>query len=419
MQSKPVLPAAAAEVAGEPPNEGELLAHNGQVFGARSALGKAVAAKGAADAEVTAQKEALKTTQYKSYTEKKIAAAEEKARKAAKELEAKTVMEFKVVAEALEKAAPEVAKTESIYKVQFQAEVSGPAEKAAADRAKERLDARRGSLPKPSADGIKAARQPRGRTAAELQEEGPRVMRNVWGVMLRGMHKASLALAGDESLVEIVEGPAAGSRLAVNPKSLDRALEKAHERHGGDPAAVTDYGRATVVGEDMVAVDGMLAAVLEKFDAANITIENIKNRLHPSVDDTASFGFRNISLLVREPDSRHVVEVQFSLANIERIKNSPYGHVVFEVARRAGMVNGTASGNPDDVMVRAIASGQALELDLEDANIEPGFVDDMVGALASPGCRTRKIKCVTMTGGGKLALFVGIARVSTTVVELK
>ena len=131
----------------------------------------------------------------------------------------------------------------------------------------------------------------------------------------------------------------------------------------------------------------------------------------------ASFGFRNVSLLVKEQASGHIVEVQFSLASLEAIKNSWFGHLVFEVSRRAGMTSREISGSPDAAMAGAVATGQAAYLKLDSGNIDPATVDVMVDALASPGCRTRRISCLGMTGGGRVAFFEGIVARADTVVE--
>jgi len=92
--------------------------------------------------------------------------------------------------------------------------------------------------------------------------------------------------------VTLVPGP---------PKTEERIMQKDQGEH--NYAAIHDMGRLSLIVEDVVLMPEVVAAL---FDCEDFDVSRIKNRLDP---DHAA-GYRDVQVLVREPEAGWIVEVQ-------------------------------------------------------------------------------------------------------------
>jgi hypothetical protein len=156
------------------------------------------------------------------------------------------------------------------------------------------------ALPPPPEDPrTKAARQPAGMTVPEMQVQGTAEAAKLFGIAV-----AKVKAAGLKTELSVA------SSCAKRKKSAGRAFEKAYERWGGDPRAVTDYGRATLCTITLAGLARVLRVTVDALQAAGYVVVGVKSTLDSAVDTAASGGYRNALLLFKCPRSNHVVELQ-------------------------------------------------------------------------------------------------------------
>lgn len=273
------------------------------------------------------------------------------------------------------RVAPAVKASSSAYQAAFVESAGTPEGGAAVSRLVNLLkgvpDGREKGAPKPE--------QPATMTLPTLQESGVKE-----------------AVAVFDLLAPVCD---AGSNVCKFEKLADRAAEKAEKYGKGGILKVTDFGRMTVVAADMMKLEAAVSEGKAILEAEGYEFILQKNTLDMAVDTTAAGGFRNLHTLVRNIETKIVIEVQWTLATLEEIKHSPIGHVAYEVMRKSGLTsNTTCRGNINESMVDAIECGQVLDLVLNGTSWTAEGVEMLAKALAAPGCRVKHITLGKATG---------------------
>ena len=88
---------------------------------------------------------------------------------------------------------------------------------------------------------------------------------------------------------------------------------------------VTDFGRLTVVQDTMVHLQDAVAEGKAILESNGHTFVLQKNTLGAKVDTTIGGGFRNLHTLVKMSGTGMIVEVQWTLTELEAIKHSAIG----------------------------------------------------------------------------------------------
>ena len=169
------------------------------------------------------------------------------------------------------------------------------------------------AAPKPAAAGQKAAMQPAGSTIPFMQRTGLVVIQQLFALLLAAV-KAKLINS-------------TGSKCCLVFKAAARAFEKVLLRWAGDPRCVTDYGRSTLVAQNLPDLLQMLELVRIVCETNGYTITSCKNSLD-AAKEVIGVGYRNLMLTIRDAATQHIVELQLNLASIEAVKGSPCGHIV-------------------------------------------------------------------------------------------
>jgi hypothetical protein len=169
------------------------------------------------------------------------------------------------------------------------------------------------AAPKPAAAGQKAAMQPAGSTIPFMQRTGLVVIQQLFALLLAAV-KAKLINS-------------TGSKCCLVFKAAARAFEKVLLRWAGDPRCVTDYGRSTLVAQNLPDLLQMLELVRIVCETNGYTITSCKNSLDAG-KEVIGVGYRNLMLTIRDAATQHIVELQLNLASIEAVKGSPCGHIV-------------------------------------------------------------------------------------------
>eukprot|EP00729_Bicosta_minor_P015735 gene15735-25429_t len=215
------------------------------------------------------------------------------------------------------------------------------------------------------------------------------------------------------------------SKVATAFKAVDRLMEKAYGRHGGDASFVTDFGRMTFTAATLRVLLAVFNAIADICSAGGggdgddsgggqYTLLRIKNLLDTTIaDDTvaANSGYRNTNLLLRDNDGgQHVFEVQLNLQSLERVKNGPLGHKVFEVLRKLGYsaANSVASGAMTPLALRGVETGRIMDLEFRAVSWTEASAKMLQDALSSRGCRVLKV-VVGAAQGDTVALAHAVA----------
>jgi len=169
------------------------------------------------------------------------------------------------------------------------------------------------AAPKPAAAGQKAAMQPAGSTIPFMQRTGLVVIQQLFALLLTAV---------ETKLIN-----STGSKCCLVFKAAARAFEKVLLRWAGDPRCVTDYGRSTLVAQNLPDLLQMLELVLIVCETNGYTITSCKNSLDAG-KEVIGVGYRNLMLTIRDAATQHIVELQLNLASIEAVKGSPCGHIV-------------------------------------------------------------------------------------------
>jgi hypothetical protein len=260
------------------------------------------------------------------------------------------------------------------------------------------------NMPAAPTDGTKAARQP-DQPVQKLQQEGVKEASVMFEEVMRSL-KVEGMLTGDALK---------GSSVCTTEKSAARAFEKVYARWGGDFRAVTDWGRATVCGQNFKDLARAITISLGALAKLGYVVVAVKNSLDLTKDVAANGGYRNMLVNLQCPESKHVVELQFSLWPIEQVKHSEFGHVVYELLRRCGFSarNCVVRGGWTKSMCAAIRSGRAVELNCEMAVWTEDDAAELEKMLALPSCRVSKMNCSSSSGDGVTAMMAAMLSCAT------
>jgi len=128
----------------------------------------------------------------------------------------------------------------------------------------------------------------------------------------------------------------AGVKLVTGPpKKEQRIMEKAHD---GNYARIRDLGRLSLIVDHISLMPGVMRALS---DCQDFEVVRIKNRLDPGHEALDSAGYRDVQVLVREPQGGWIVEIQVIPTKMYELKTS-CGHTgyakyrfILEVCKRA------------------------------------------------------------------------------------
>jgi len=128
------------------------------------------------------------------------------------------------------------------------------------------------------------------------------------------------AIAGQDELEIITERIALATgttALSSGVKSPQRALNKINSKLAGNSEQITDLARTSIVAKDIPALMSAFELVEQQTE-----LVRIKNRFKTP----GPSGYRDLSLLVRLPESKIVAELQIHLEAFSVIKNGAEHH---------------------------------------------------------------------------------------------
>ncbi len=128
------------------------------------------------------------------------------------------------------------------------------------------------------------------------------------------------ALTGQSELESLTERIALQSQttsFSSGIKSKPRALNKINTKLAGSSELITDLARSSIVAQDIPSLMSAFELIGQEMD-----IVRIKNRFK----SPGASGYRDLSLLVRLPESQIVAEVQLHLEAFSVIKNGKEHH---------------------------------------------------------------------------------------------
>ena len=139
-------------------------------------------------------------------------------------------------------------------------------------------------------------------------------------------------------------------------KGIARATVKTKEKYGGCYDCLTDLARMTFVCENVATVIAVLTFI---YGHSQWTIIRIKDRLHRNHDASATGGYRDMLLNVRDNASGHIAEIQITFRSFFTIKSGG-GHAVYKLARLLELNEEETTyfmGKIDENIVGKIGSG--------------------------------------------------------------
>jgi hypothetical protein len=369
-----------------------------------ASLGQVTADTKAVASEVKSLKEAVETESHSGWVQKHLLGPKEielATGTAAKDRHTEDIERMRD--QFAEETMPAAKEGERRYNAAFAEQVSMPGGAPALARIVALACDMLTQLPPAPSWGAKAARQPN-QSIEELQREG--------------VHEASLMFAvvmGTLKAEGMVGADLDGSSVCLVEKTAARAFEKVYGRWGGDFRSVTDWGRATVCGCTLEVLSRAVDLSTKALAGLGYVVVAVKNSLDMSKDVAANGGYRNLLVNLQCPGSKHIVELQFTLSNIESVKHSEYGHVVFELLRQCGfsVQNSVVKGGWTNSMFAAIRSGRAVELNCEEACWTVEDAAKLKTALSLSGCRVSKINCSYSVGDGVSAMSTAVCECST------
>ena len=119
----------------------------------------------------------------------------------------------------------------------------------------------------------------------------------------------------------------------------------------------------------------------------------VKERLMPEVDATGTGGYRDMLINCRVKSTGHVVEIQITLRDLLRIKNSG-GYTEYKLARALDLNEKstyTYVGNLTDSLMTGIKCGLIREIECRDSQPVEMYTK-LAHALSQPGCLVRKLE---------------------------
>jgi ppGpp synthetase/RelA/SpoT-type nucleotidyltranferase len=148
-----------------------------------------------------------------------------------------------------------------------------------------------------------------------------------------------------ENLTKFMALATGTQALSSGVKSEERAFHKINSKFAGHSDRITDLARTSIVSSDVSA----LVRVFELLEQQT-EILRVKNRFKTP----AASGYRDLSLLVRLPDSKIIAEVQLHLEAFSEIKNGVEHHN-YEQIQRIERKKITESRELNDIEVATIA----------------------------------------------------------------
>jgi ppGpp synthetase/RelA/SpoT-type nucleotidyltranferase len=115
-----------------------------------------------------------------------------------------------------------------------------------------------------------------------------------------------------ENITQFIASATATNTFSSGVKSQLRALDKINNKLSGNNEQITDLARTSIVAKDVPALMDAFELIEQKTQ-----ILRIKNRFK----NPGASGYRDISLLVRLPETKIVAEVQIHLEAFSVIKN--------------------------------------------------------------------------------------------------
>ena len=112
-------------------------------------------------------------------------------------------------------------------------------------------------------------------------------------------------------------------------KGITRATVKTEEKYGGCYDCLTDLARMTFICDNVASAIEVLTFI---HGHSKWTIIRIKDRLHRNHDASATGGYRDMLLNVRDKASGHIAEIQITFRSFFAIKSGG-GHAVYKLAR--------------------------------------------------------------------------------------
>ena len=123
------------------------------------------------------------------------------------------------------------------------------------------------------------------------------------------------AIAGQselENITELIALVTGTNTFSSGVKSQQRAIDKINSKLAGNSEQITDLARTSIVAQDVPALMNTFELIEQKTQ-----ILRIKNRFKTP----GASGYRDLSLLVRLPESKIIAEVQLHLEAFSVIKN--------------------------------------------------------------------------------------------------
>ncbi|GLS89959.1 phosphoribosylglycinamide formyltransferase [Psychromonas marina] len=115
-----------------------------------------------------------------------------------------------------------------------------------------------------------------------------------------------------ENITELIAFATGTQALSSGVKSEARAMNKINSKLGGHSEQITDLARTSIVSSDVSALVNVFESLEQQTE-----ILRIKNRFKTP----GASGYRDLSLLVRLPETQIVAEVQLHLEAFSIIKN--------------------------------------------------------------------------------------------------
>lgn len=115
-----------------------------------------------------------------------------------------------------------------------------------------------------------------------------------------------------ENLTEFIALATGTNAFSSGVKSETRALNKINSKLGGQSEKITDLARTSLVSSDVSSLVNVFELLAQQTD-----VLRVKNRFKTP----GASGYRDLSLLVRLPDSQIIAEVQLHLEAFSEIKN--------------------------------------------------------------------------------------------------
>jgi len=159
-----------------------------------------------------------------------------------------------------------------------------------------------------------------------------------------------------ENLTQFVALTTGTQTFSSGLKSEMRALNKINSKLGGHSEKITDLARTSIVASNVSSLVSAYALLEQQTD-----ILRVKNRFKTP----GASGYRDLSLLVRLPDSQIIAEVQLHLEAFSEIKNG-VEHTNYEQIQRIERKKITENRELNDIEKASIAKLRKASMQMYD-----------------------------------------------------